>query len=337
MAMASVLGLDIGGANLKAAHTAGRAFTRPFALWKAPERLVDHLRIALAGSPPFDHLAVTMTGELCDCFESKRQGVKHILDAVEQAAGATPVWVWTNAGTFVSLAEARSQLLPAASANWLALATFAGRYAPSGPALLIDIGTTTTDIIPLVDGQPVPAGRTDAERFKTGELIYIGWRRTPLCAFLGTSLAAEVFATTLDAYLVLKIIPDDPGDLETADGRPATRAAANRRLARMLGGDQETTTQGECVDLAQEIHFQVVNRIADAARDVIERLPAAPRLVIASGTGEFLMPGVLASRLFKAPVKDCPVFSLREKCGVSASAAACALAVAILCQEWLQA
>ena len=82
-----VLGLDIGGANLKAAHTHDVARLRPFALWKDPAGLADALRGLLRGWPPFDLLAVTMTGELCDCFESKRQGVAAILDAVEAAAG----------------------------------------------------------------------------------------------------------------------------------------------------------------------------------------------------------------------------------------------------------
>src|SRR5262249_5319838 len=151
-----------------------------------------------------DRLAVTMTGELCDCFESSRQGVNHILDAVEALAGSVPVSVWTSGAKFVSLAEARRQPLRPASAHWLAVATFAGRLVPTGPALLIDLGTTTTDIVPMVDGRPVPAGRSDRERLEKDELLYLGWRRTPLCAFTGTSRAAELFATTLDVYLVLE-------------------------------------------------------------------------------------------------------------------------------------
>jgi probable H4MPT-linked C1 transfer pathway protein len=331
--MTHVLGLDIGGANLKAAHTAGKASSQRFALWKAPERLTDELRALVAGSPAYDRLAVTMTGELCDCFESKREGVKHILDAVEAVAGPTPVSVWTNQGEFVSLAQARERPLQVASANWLALATMAGRFAPSGPALLIDIGTTTTDIVPLLDGRPVPAGRTDTERLKCEELIYMGWRRTPLCALTGTSGATEVFATMLDAFLVLGKVPEDPDDHDTADGRPATRVAANRRLARMLGGDLETTTVRECRGLAEDVFAKMAHQIALAANEVIERLPEPPRAVIASGSGEYLVPVALSSILFE--VKDCPIISLQKEVGPGGSTAACALAVAILCKEAL--
>jgi probable H4MPT-linked C1 transfer pathway protein len=333
--MAQVLGVDIGGANLKAAHTAGKARSRPFALWKAPERLADELLQVTDGCPPYDHLAITMTGELCDCFESKREGVNHILDAVEAVAGATPVHVWTNEAKFVSVAQARQEPYRVASANWLATATALGRLAPSGPALLIDVGTTTTDIIPLLDGRPVPKGRTDPERLRSGELVYLGWRRTPLCALLGTDRAAELFATTLDAYLVLKLVPENPSDRDTADGKQATRAAAHRRLARMLGADLESATLTECGKLAAEVNFKVIGRIALAVRDVAKSLPGPPRTVIACGSGEFLVHGVLSSILVDREVQSATVISMQKETGAAAEASASA--VAWLCKEMVEA
>src|SRR5262245_36666371 len=147
----SALGLDIGGANLKAAHIDGAAYFQPFALWKHPELLADAVREILAKFPLFDLLAVTMTGELCDCFETKRQGVEAILDAVVAAAAKLPIRVWRTDGRLVTPAEAISTPRLTAAANWHALATFAGRFAATGSALLIDIGSTTTDIIPLLN------------------------------------------------------------------------------------------------------------------------------------------------------------------------------------------
>ena len=123
MTTRSVLGLDVGGANLKAAHAGGAARSRPFALWKNPGGLADALRGLIAEMPSAELLAVTMTGELCDCFESKRQGVIAILDAVEEAAAGKPIRVWRTDGQFVDLAAARNTPLKAAAANWLALAT----------------------------------------------------------------------------------------------------------------------------------------------------------------------------------------------------------------------
>ncbi len=270
--MSPVLGLDIGGANLKAAHTDGQALSVPFELWKSPALLPDVLRRLMHEMPPADVLAVTMTGELCDCFESKRQGVLAILDAVAAVAGQTPVRVWRNDGRFVDVAAGRAAPLHAASANWLALATFVGRYAPRGPALLLDIGSTTTDIIPLRDGRPVPQGRTDPERLRSSELVYTGVRRTPLCAVLGMYGAAELFATTLDANLILDAIPENAGDCRTADGRPATKAAAHARLARMLCADLDTCTADERRRMAERVLLRQVMALTFAIEAVAKLL-----------------------------------------------------------------
>src|SRR5713101_6987149 len=101
--MQAVLGLDIGGANLKAAHSGGSARLQPFELWKYPRQLGEVLKELVQGMPAHDLLAVTMTGELCDCYATKREGVHAILDAVEVAAGSKPIRVWSTAGGFVEV------------------------------------------------------------------------------------------------------------------------------------------------------------------------------------------------------------------------------------------
>ena len=80
-----VIGLDVGGANLKVASTDGIAITRPFELWKHPKQLADELRRLASEIGRFEWIALTMTGELCDCFENKRTGVRHILAAARDA------------------------------------------------------------------------------------------------------------------------------------------------------------------------------------------------------------------------------------------------------------
>jgi probable H4MPT-linked C1 transfer pathway protein len=325
----SVLGLDIGGANLKAAHGCGRARLVPFALWKEPQRLTEELRQLIASMPKFELLAVTMTGELCDCYESKRQGVSAILDAVEAAAADAPIRVWRNDGCFVNIRTARSTLLQVAAANWLALATYAGRFAREGPALLLDIGSTTTDIIPLLDGRPIPRGRTDPDRLRCHELVYTGVRRTPLCAILPCDVA-EVFATALDVFLVLDAIAEDANDLGTADGRPATKAAAHARLARMLCADLETSTEEERYELALLSRQNQVARIAEAMELVADRMPGKPCTVLSTGSGEFIAPEIVGHCFSFASVQ---LVSLGRRLGLAASQAGPAHALAILAAE----
>ena len=271
-----------------------------------------------------------MTGELCDCFPSKRAGVLSILDAVENAAESIPARVWRTDG-FGDIATARSAPLQVAAANWLALVWFAARFAPSGPALVLDIGSTTTDITPLWNGQPAPLGRTDPERLRNRELVYTGIRRTPLCALIGATGAAEWFATTLDIYLILSTIAEDVGNSDTADRRPATREFAHARLARMLCGDLETSTAEERQNLAERLARQQAEWIYDAMKEVASRLPQPPRTVLLAGSGEFLARTALniAPLASEAPM----VISLADELGPSLSEAACAYAVAILAGE----
>lgn len=276
-----VLGLDVGGANLKAAHAdGGPAVSRPFALWREPSRLAEALAEAVAACPPFDRLAVTMTGELCDCFAGKREGVAHVLGAVEAVAGGAGIDVWTNRGAFVGVERARADALAVASANWLAQAEFVARGL-GGDGLLIDVGTTTTDVVPFAGGAAVPKGRTDPERLASGELIYRGWRRTPLCALLDGA-AAELFATTHDACLALGLCPEDAADRDTADGGPATVIEAHRRLARMTCADLETSTPEERLSLARRALGRVEGAIRASLPGRIERL-------VTSGSGAFLL------------------------------------------------
>jgi probable H4MPT-linked C1 transfer pathway protein len=326
----AILGLDVGGANLKAAHASGAACTQRFPLWKRPAELQEALRALLRNLPSFDALAVTMTGELCDCYESKRQGVHTILNAVEAVAGDAAIRVWQTDGRFVDVAAARSDPQRTAAANWLALATFAGRFAPAGPALLLDIGSTTADVIPLLEGTPCPRGRTDSARLNSGELVYTGVRRTPLCALLGAAVAAEWFATTLDVYLVLGAVAEDPADSDTADGRPATVAAAHARLARMLGADAETCRTEITMDLARQAHARQLAWLRHAVDCVAARLPTPPATIILAGSGEFLA-RKLCTTLGKTAAGR--VISLANELGPAISSAACAHAVALLLAE----
>jgi probable H4MPT-linked C1 transfer pathway protein len=331
----SVVGLDIGGANLKAAHVNGTARLQPFALWKNPAALPDALRSLLRELPAFDLLAVTMTGELCDCFASKRDGVHAILDAVEAIEGTAPVRVWQTDGQLVDIATARARPLQTAAANWLALATYAGRFAPSGTALLVDVGSTTTDIIPLDAGKPIPRGRTDPERLRSRELIYTGVRRTPVCALLGPDGAAEFFATTQDVYLVLGKLPEDATDRDTADGRPATVPLAHARLARMVCADLETSTEAD----RRELALRVCNRQALLIRQAMEMLAGdlhePPLTIILSGSGEFLGRAALElplDDLSRLPPTE-RISSVGDKHGKEISQAACAYALAVLASE----
>lgn len=330
------VGLDIGGANLKAATNDGDAVDRPFPLWKNPERLAAELESLLASFPRPDLVAVTMTGELADGFASKTQGVRSIIEAVESAT-EKPARFWSTEGEFLDATNAASVPRLVAASNWHALATFCGRIVPRGSAVLIDIGSTTTDVIPLHDGTVCSEGTTDPERLRSGELVYTGAARTPLCAF-GPQitvdgelfpLAAELFATTLDVHLLLGNIAEDPADSNTADGRPAVRANALSRLARMLCADPDEVGESLLLRLAEAIAERQRSLIGNAVERVVARC-AAPPVLLLSGSGAFLAKQVLDA---SPALSQFDQIRLDDLFARHVSRSACAFAVARLAAE----
>ncbi len=340
--MNSILGLDIGGANLKVATPQKQAISVAFALWKQPDKLSSALANLIGKFPETEELAITMTGELCDCYETKRDGVNAIIAATRAISQGRRIRIWSTDGVFLDSEAAKANHLKVASANWHALATLAGHYVPTGPATLIDIGSTTTDIIPILDGRPIPQGRTDPERMVSGELVYMGIRRTPVMALMGVAekLAAEVFATTLDVYLHAGLIAEDPSDTDTADGRPATRAYAFDRLCRMYCGDRETVSRDLIDALANNVLDRQIRLILTAferawwpiEREVLSqgRNPQKERsrTLLITGCGEVLLPRLLDS------LGQChDILSLSDQLGPEVSSCAPAYAVAVLAAE----
>jgi probable H4MPT-linked C1 transfer pathway protein len=246
------------------------------------------------------------------------------------------VFVYLVDGSFVSPQQAMEQPLLAAASNWHALARFAGRYAPQAGGLLIDIGSTTTDLIPLVEGEPVAQGRTDPERMAAGELVYTGVARSPVCAVASAlpwrgkqvPTAQELFATTYDAYLTLGDLPEAPDSCFSADGRPATREAARDRLARSICADREMFDESDARAAAMAIARAQLARLAIAAQGVLRSLSQPLATVVISGQGEFLARQMLDRMKLAASV-----ISLNDKLGSHLSRVAPAHALAVLARE----
>ena len=330
------LALDIGGANLKAADGNGFAVSQPFPMWERSGNLVDSLRSLIALAPRVTHIAATMTGELADCFETKADGVKFILNALSVAADGKHTRVYLTNGKLVSLQVANRQPLLAAASNWHALASFAGRYVTSGMGLLIDAGSTTCDLIPLVDGQPVTIGKSDTNRMINGELVYTGVQRTPVCAIAQLvpwrgrkcPIAHEVFATMWDVYLTLGDLPEEPNRKDTADRRPATKVAARDRLARAICADRETFSEQDARAMSLALADAQVRKIAAIITQLVARVQQPPHTIVLSGQGDFLARRVLE----KAKIKS-SIVSLARELGSELSQCAPAHALAVLARE----
>ena len=298
-----VLGWDVGGVNTKAARvvTPGgsladiRSASEPYELLRDPAALVPTLR-RIAGhldALPVEAHALTMTAELSQLFRSKREGVGFVLDAMEQAFPGDRILVYTVGGMFVEPEEARLRALEVAASNWAATAALVATFEPN--AILMDTGTTTTDIIPIAGGQVRASGLTDPGRLLSGELVYTGAIRTPAEALLQevalldgvAGVSAEGFALIGDALLWLGRIRPEAYTVPTPDGRPATREFAGERLARVVCADREMLDDSAIDGIAAALSEAQIGRIASGLARVRARWPSIDRAVVA-GLGDFI-------------------------------------------------
>jgi probable H4MPT-linked C1 transfer pathway protein len=299
----TVVGWDIGGAHVKAAllqHGAVvDAVQWPCPLWQG----LDHLERVLAqaqGRWPAlaDHAhAVTMTGEMVDLFAHREDGVQRIAALLDERLPA-PRFFAGDGGWF-GAAQAGAQWEQIASANWLATARHAARALPQQEGLLVDIGSTTTDLIAFRRGHVLTASRGDAQRLQHGELVYQGVVRTPLCALArriawrGARLNVmnEFFATTADVYRLTGELDAAHDQHPSADNAPKDPVHTRARLARMIGLDERDGSAAQWLAFARAWRDEQLAEL----RGQIERVVADHDLavgatVVAAGCGSFLVP-----------------------------------------------
>lgn len=279
-----ILGLDIGGANTKAASSDGLlAESIYLPLWKhAP--LDGVLRLYALQEP--QAVAVVITGELADCFASKREGIERLTGAVKRAFSC-PVYFWGTMGGFAWTNPAEL-----AAANWSASAALLAREI--GDCLFVDMGSTTTDLIPIRGGQ-ARAGKTDFLRLCAGDLVYMGLLRTRLDALLPVArircqraaLAPEFFAIMADARLALGEISEERYACETPDGAGKDREAALRRLARSVCADLEEIGENGALAIADQACRRQKSILVAAMKKQAEKHGLTK--VAAAGIGEGLI------------------------------------------------
>src|SRR5271168_4816473 len=295
--MSVVIGWDVGGAHLKAARAEGgrivAAIQIASPLWLGVSRLDEAFRTAQSelGSADAAH-AVTMTGELSMAFTSRSEGVAALAALTASALAPAPLRFYAGRAGFLSLDAVGAHASDVASANWHASAALIARYCRE--ALLIDMRSTTTDIIPIVAGAVAARGYTDAERLATGELAYAGLvrslpfasaNRAPV-AGAWTPLMNDDFANMADVHRIIGDLPVGADVQATTDGRDKSVAASRRRLARMVGRDAHELDDGAWLGLAQWFAETQLREIADATMQVLsDRRLSGDAPIVAAGVG----------------------------------------------------
>jgi probable H4MPT-linked C1 transfer pathway protein len=334
----SIIGWDIGGAHLKAARIEnGRIVTAlqvALPLWQGlheAERAFDEAEATIGRA---DGNAITMTGELCDIFATHAEGVS-VLAALAQRRLTQPIFYAGRAG-FVTHERVAGHATDIASANWHASASAVAAVHPN--ALFADMGSTTTDLVPVANGRVAALGYSDAERLARGELVYAGVVRSYLFAGIAgapfegrwVNLMNEWFASMGDIYRILGELPDGVDLMQTADNRDKSVPSSRARLARMIGRDVGDADEASWRRLAQFFADAQARQIEESLHLVLSRgVLAEDAPMVGAGIGRFVLKKI-AARFDRAFIPFESVFDAAPECAGAVSDCAPAAAVATL-------
>ena len=238
-----------------------------------------------------DAVGISMTAELVDAYDTKKDGVLDVVGKCEETFECPIAYVGIDG--MMSKAEIENTPLKAAAANWIATAQIATLI--SDNCIFIDTGSTTTDIIPIKDGKECAIGKSDFDRSATGELVYTGTLRTNLASFLDKvklngkeyRVASELFAQTADVYRVLDLISEDDYVCDTFDGESKSKLDCAKRIARVVCADLEMLSMEDITEMCKFIHQKQIEQIADGLKQVHEEQDLD--LIVTTGLGKDIL------------------------------------------------
>lgn len=324
-----IAGFDIGGANTDLAvidfeNGEIKNIEVDFAylpMWSNNDdlsRVLVELIEKICPLSEIDAVGISMTAELVDAYDTKKDGVLDVVNKCEKTFSCPIAYVGIDG--MMSKEEIEKAPLKAAAANWIATAQIATLI--SDNCIFLDTGSTTTDIIPIKDGKECAIGKSDFDRSATGELVYTGTLRTNLASFLDKiefngkeyRVASELFAQTADVYTVLDMITPEDYVCDTFDGESKSKVDCAKRIARVVCADLEMLSEEDIIEISKFIHQKQIEQIADGLKQVHET--QGLDLIITTGLGKDILDRP-AAELLGLEVKSMGDILTDEECVVA--------------------
>lgn len=209
--------------------------------------------------------AVSMSGEMCDIFIDRKNGVEKILSLFDRKKMNN--FIYSSKDNVVPISQYKSYK-NIASMNWHIIAKYLSPIKKY--AIAIDLGSTTTDFILLKDHRCINKRVDDYTGLLSSELLYTGVLRTPIFSVtkrirLNTRtypLIPEYYATMGDVYRVLGIISPKDDYSDTADGRSKSEINSLKRISRIFGIDYINKEKKLIISLSKKIMTEHFNQIS---------------------------------------------------------------------------
>jgi uncharacterized hydantoinase/oxoprolinase family protein len=293
-----ILGLDVGNSKVKLCYVESDGVLADRSVWwhtlalpfsndrrsdfevglPSRIRIIGHLRGLDLGALD----AVVACSSHAYSYPLLHESVSHLGAILTATFGTTPVYVVAVDGTLTP-APAIQELGPEALTahvltNFYGSALLGSRLIRDG--ISIDIGTTSTEVVPIVDGRIDPAGlATPSEyvrfRYQHHRLGWYGLTNTPL-----PMIAPEVVTPTgtyqvvtrghrSDLLFVLHEDVDQRLLREHAFVSPPDREQALAELSELVGLDRRLLEEPEILAVRDFLYERLVERVAGLLRAVV--------------------------------------------------------------------
>lgn len=187
--------------------------------------------------------------------------------------------------------------------------------------LSVDVGTTSTDAIAIHDGQIEPTAAEDPDgfnlaRLETQRLMWYGMTATPLdYAARQATVGDHTYflyprqASTECLTRILDLVSPELAKQHAYFGRYPSRDEALTDLAQAFGLDRELLSETELLNLAANLHRQLIARVAEGLERVIAHARlgeprAIEAVVMGLGKEALAIPALLACGIPRSKIHD---------------------------------
>ena len=253
------LGIDIGGAHIKLVGLNEKKeliFVDyiKFYFWKEEKSINKVFNYINSKSNKNTLSGITMTAELCDIFKNRLDGFRKIYNYCKKLKN--DYFFYTKSKKKIFKKTDYSEIV---SMNWHSIGRLLERQLKN--AIIVDFGSTTTDIICVKNHIIQNKNFDDFSRINSNELVYTGLTRTPIFAIDKKvrinrkyfEIIPEFFSDMSDVYRINSILKKQFDIDETADGKRRSKFSSYARLSRNFGLDFKKSNQNLIKDLSKEI------------------------------------------------------------------------------------
>jgi len=300
--MTRTLGIDLGNAKVKYValeakdgHPQARwaAHPLPFTPQLLPDRRSDFEAGLVTTSAAFlaelgwepasvDRVAV-LTSHFYS-YPSFRLGLHHTAEMARALWGDAARLIGADGHLYAPedcLALSGQEVVRFAATKFWGSAFLASRLIGTG--LSVDTGTTSTDAIAILEGRIEPQAASDPDgfnlaRLESQRLMWYGLTATPLdYAARHASAFGQAYhlyprqGTTASLARILDLVSPELAQRHAYGGHYPSRDEAMRDLAQAFGLDRELLSDETLIELAGNLHRQLIARIAEGIARVIAR------------------------------------------------------------------